>query len=151
MRGQTRPRSVRLRRRIAALGTALVADSRGSVTAEFAITVPAVLLVLGLVVGSVQIAAQRVSLTALAGDLARLEARGDSALAAARLESFSGDPRISLDGDGRVLCVTASSGPKAGLLATLSVTGHGCAAVAEGSSPARLSGTVIFQHQRADS
>lgn len=111
--------------------SALAADRRGSVTAEFAITVPTVLLVLGLVVGSVQLAAQRVSLTALAGDVARLEARGDSALAAARLSSVTGSIRITRNDDGRVLCVAATMGPDAGILAALSVTGRGCAAKSE--------------------
>lgn len=106
----------------------LASDRRGSVTAEFAITVPAVLLVLGLVIGSVQLAAERVSLTALAGDVARLEARGDAALAAARIASFTGNPRLARSGGSEVLCVEASSGPRAGVLSAVSVTGRGCAA-----------------------
>lgn len=106
----------------------LVSDTKGSVTAEFAITVPAVLLVLGLVVGGVVLAAERVALTALVGDIARLEARGDFALAAARLGSFTGNPRIERSGDSRILCVTARAGPRAGLLAAVSVSARGCAA-----------------------
>lgn len=106
----------------------LASDRRGSVTAEFAITVPAVLLVLGLVIGSVQLAAERVSLTALAGDIARLEARGDAALAAARLARFSGNPRVTRSGGSGVLCVEASSGARTGILSVVSVTGRGCAA-----------------------
>lgn len=121
---------------------ALGPDQRGTITAEFAITVPAVLLVLGLVVGSVQLAAEQVALTALAGDVARLEARGDRALAADRLARFSGNPRVERSGDSRILCVTAIAGPRAGLLAAIAVRARGCAARsiparwgAEGATP----------------
>lgn len=107
---------------------AFVSDTRGSVTAEFAITIPAVLLVLGLVIGGVVLAAERVALTALVGDIARLEARGDIALAADRLGSFTGNPRIQRTGDSRILCVTARAGPRAGLLAAVAVSARGCAA-----------------------
>lgn len=104
-------------------------DDRGAITAEFAITLPVVLLVLGLVIASVQLSAHRVALTGLAGDIARLEARGDAALAAERLERFTGNPRVVRSEDGRVLCVDVTVAPESGLLAALSVTGRGCAAV----------------------
>lgn len=106
----------------------LLADTRGSVTAEFAITIPAVLLVLGLVIGSVQLAAQRVSVTSLAGDLARLEARGDDTLAAERLRSFTGNPEVERLGDARILCVRVTTGPRSGILAAVAVSALGCAA-----------------------
>lgn len=109
-------------------------DERGTVTAEFAVTVPAVLLVLGLVVGAVQLSAQRVALTGLAGDVARLEARGDAGLAVARISRYVASPTISRSNDGRILCVSATTGPKAGILSALRVTGTGCAAVSEAGS-----------------
>lgn len=92
---------------------------------------PAVLLVLGLVIGSVQISAERVALTALAGDVARLEARGDGALAAARVRSFAGDAVLERSAGGGILCVTARTVPRAGLLAAIAVAGSGCAAMSE--------------------
>ena len=122
------------------------ADERGTVTAEFAIGVPAVLLVLGLVVGALQLSAERVALTALAGDLARLEARGDGALAEQRLARYAGTPSIERSSDGRVLCVEAEAGPRAGLLAALTVTGSGCAAVAEHEWAPGTAGTADAAH-----
>ena len=112
-------------------GRSLRADERGSITAEFAITVPAVLVVLAVIVGGVQLAGQQAGLTALAGDLARLEARGDSALAAARLRSFGGQPVVERHETGGVLCVTARASPRSGLLAAVTVTASGCAAISE--------------------
>ncbi|MGO3146307.1 MAG: TadE/TadG family type IV pilus assembly protein [Leucobacter sp.] len=104
-------------------------DERGSVTAEFAITVPAVLLVLGIVIGGIHLAAERVALVSLAGDVARLEARGDSSLAASRIASDGRSPTIRREHDGGVLCVEATSAPRPGLLAAIQVQGRGCAAL----------------------
>lgn len=103
-------------------------EERGSVTAEFALTVPAVLLILGIAVGSVYLAAERVSLVSLAGEVAQLEARGDGALAAHRLAEHPG-ASIARMNDGRMLCVEAKSVPGAGLLSIITVTGRGCAAI----------------------
>ncbi|WP_141887723.1 TadE/TadG family type IV pilus assembly protein [Leucobacter komagatae] len=113
---------------------ALWADRRGAVTAEFAVAIPAMLIVLGLAIGAVQLSAQRVALTALAGDVARLEARGDDRLAAARISEHAGSPLLSRSTAGGILCVAATSSPRAGLLAGIRVTGRGCAAItAEGA------------------
>ncbi len=108
----------------------LVGDTSGSVTAEFAVAVPALLLVLGLVIGTVQLSAQRIALTALAGDVSRLEARGDTRLASARLSEHQGTPVISRTESGGVLCVVATGSPAFGILAPLRVAGRGCAAIA---------------------
>jgi hypothetical protein len=53
------------------------------VTAEFAVALPAVLLVLLLAIGAVMLSAQRLSLSSAAAQMARHEARGDAAAAAA--------------------------------------------------------------------
>jgi hypothetical protein len=58
---------------------------RGSVTAEFAAVVPAVLLVLACCLGAIQVVGQQVRLTDAAADAARSLARGDSADRAAGL------------------------------------------------------------------
>lgn len=105
-------------------------DDRGAVTAEFAITVPAVILVLGVVLSALFLGAERIALTSLAGDVARLEARGDAALAAVRIGAFTGSPTIERERVGGILCVTATRGGS-GILAPLMVAGRGCAAVAE--------------------
>ena len=51
-------------------------DERGSVTAEFAVALPAMLLVLLLAIGAIALATQRLSLSSAAAQMARLEARG---------------------------------------------------------------------------
>lgn len=124
-----------IRRLVCRAARQFARDERGSVTAEFALTIPVMLLVLGLAVGSVYLAAERVSLVSLAGEVARLEARGDTVLAAARLAEHP-EAGIARTNDGRMLCVTAVSKPAAGVLAVISVSGRGCAAISsyEGSS-----------------
>ena len=74
-----------LRERASRLG-----DERGSVTAEFAIVMPAVLVVLGLAIGGILISAHRIALVSLAAQVARLEARGDADLAASALGAWNG-------------------------------------------------------------
>lgn len=51
---------------------------RGSVTAEFAVAAPAVALVLAMCVGAVVSAANQVAVQDIAGEAARLAARGDA-------------------------------------------------------------------------
>lgn len=91
--------------------------------------VPAVLLVLGIAIGGIHLAAQRVALTSLAGELARLEARGDVALAAAHLARASGSPQVERASHGDLYCVTVRSRPPRGLLAAISVSARSCAAI----------------------
>ena len=58
---------------------------RGSVTAEFAAALPAVLVVLACCLGAVQVVGQQVRMTDAAADVARLLARGDNAAPASGL------------------------------------------------------------------
>lgn len=102
-------------------------SDQGGVAAEFVITVPAILIVLGLVLGSLMLAAQRISLVSAAGDIARLEARGDAALAGARIAELPGGTHISRDRRESLLCVTLSANPGSGTLAPLRIHGRGCA------------------------
>lgn len=57
-------------------------DDAGSVTAEFAVAMPAVVLVLGICVGVVVGASVQVRVQDAAGEAARLAARGDDAAVA---------------------------------------------------------------------
>ncbi|WP_353055795.1 TadE/TadG family type IV pilus assembly protein [Leucobacter sp. CX42] len=123
-------RLVRLRCRL----RCLLREERGSATAELAITLPLVLLVFGVVVGGVALAAHRVGLTSLAAEVARLEARGDAALAQSRIASFPGNPGIQRSQSGGILCVTAITSPGSGLLQAIRLTARGCAAVIESDS-----------------
>lgn len=104
-----------------------LASERGAVTAEFAIVLPAVVLVLGIVIGAVMLAAHRTGLVSAAGEIARLEARGDSELAEQRLSSLGTGVDVKRSDDGALHCVTLSSAPASGALHAVGITGRGCA------------------------
>lgn len=92
-------------------GKRLVGDS-GSVTAEFAVALPAVVLVLACCLGAVQVVAQQVRMTDAAADAARSLARGDDPARAARLVRHSlGSAELQTHRSGEFLCaqVTAPS------------------------------------------
>lgn len=112
-----------MRRTLRALG-----DDRGTVTAEFAIVLPAALLVLGLVIGGVLLASHRIALTSAAADLARLEARGDEAGAEERRSELPDGVSVSRRTSGGLLCVRLSSAPGDGLLSRVGIGAEACAA-----------------------
>lgn len=107
----------------------LRADDQGSVTAEFAVALPAVLAVLALVLGGIMLAGRRIELVSAAAELARLEARGDRALAADREQRLPRSVRVLRDRDGALACVSLSAAPGAGLLSLIEVSARSCAAV----------------------
>ncbi len=126
----------------AGIGTATVnpagrrhASERGSVTAEFAIALPAFLMVLVLAIGAIMLATQRLSLSAAAFEVARLEARGDSAAAGARIAALGPGVDVSRHSSGVLHCVTLESAPAAGLLQQIGVAARGCAASVQGMQP----------------
>gem|GEM_PF-1016148 len=104
----------------------LLRDERGAVTAEFVVVLPVVLVVLGLVLGGVALAAHRITLVSAASDAARLQARGDSA--EERLAVLGPGVEAEWREEGSLLCVDLNATPGGGLLAALSVRGTGCAA-----------------------
>jgi len=110
------------------------------VTAEFAIVLPAVLLVLTLAIGAILLATHRIVLTSAAADIARLEARGDTAGASARIAGLEGPTSITRTVRGRLHCVRLSSNPLRGLLARVSVSAQACAARSEPSAGAVIPG-----------
>jgi hypothetical protein len=61
-----------------------MSSARGSVTAEFAVVLPAVVLVLALALGGVAVTGQQVRLQDVAADAARILGRGESLVAAKR-------------------------------------------------------------------
>lgn len=112
----------------------VLADERGTVTAEFAIVLPAILVVLGLTIGGILIAAHRITLISLAGQVSRLEARGDGDRAAAVLAEWGSRIEVSRSRAGGLHCVTLRSRPGGGLLAGIGVESLSCAAISgEGS------------------
>ena len=117
------PRGVRLLRRFR--------DDRGSVTAEFAIVLPAVLMVLGLALGSILLATNRLVLSSAASEVARLEARGDTGAAAERIAALGGGASVQREGRGALHCVALTASPGRGALSLIEVSGRGCAAVSD--------------------
>lgn len=118
----------------AALGTReLLSNERGSVTAEFAIVLPAVLVVLALAVGAIMLSAQRLTLSATAAEVARHEARGDGVSASAILGRLGSGVSVQRRGQGPLHCVTLSSVPAGGLLSVVEISASGCAAMSEGA------------------
>ena len=96
---------------------------RGSVVAEFAVALPAVVVVLILGVGALGASARHVRLQDAAADAARLAARGESdervqAVLATAVAGASGE--ITRRGD--LICVTAASAAWVRLPLTLTAT-----------------------------
>ncbi len=92
------------------------AGERGSVTAEFAAALPAVLVCLALCVGAIQAGAQQARLLDHAAAAARLLGRGDVAP-----PPPEGASRRVGSGDG-LLCVTVTAPSRAGSLGALGLT-----------------------------
>ncbi|HUH53086.1 MAG TPA: TadE family protein [Microbacteriaceae bacterium] len=100
----------------------------GGVTAEFAVTLPVILMVLAVILGALTLATHRISLTSAVYDIARLEARGDVALAQTRMAQLSVETRISQSITDGVLCVTGEQSPGKGILKIIVISATGCAA-----------------------
>ncbi|MEU1970900.1 TadE family type IV pilus minor pilin [Microbacterium sp. NPDC019599] len=98
---------------------------RGSVVAEFAVALPAVLLVLLLGMGALAAGATHVRLQDAAADAARVVGRGEPAEAASRVVSaaVSGAAAV-VDRPGDLVCVTATA--PAGI-ASLTLSARSCA------------------------
>lgn len=94
---------------------------------------PAVLLVLLLSIGSIMLATQRLTLNSAAAQMARLEARGEHATAAAVFAGLDirGGVAVQRATQGPLHCVTLSTAPVGGALAAITVAGRGCAARSE--------------------
>lgn len=106
-------------------------DERGGVSAEFAVALPALLLVVGVIIGAIVLASSRVTLVSAAHDIARLEARGDVALASNRLAGLPAGVSITRDTTAGILCVQLDAQPGQGLLSAIPISGKGCAAVSD--------------------
>jgi len=105
-------------------------DDQGAVTAEFAIVMPAILVVLGLTIGGILISAHRIALVSLAAQVARLEARGDGDLAASALAEWKASSvEVGRSRHGGLHCVTLRSHPGGGLLAGIGIEALSCAAI----------------------
>lgn len=99
---------------------------RGSITAEFAIALPAVVLVLACCLSGMQVAGQQLRLQDAAAAAARAAARGGDTSVAARLAPAAAVSRYS---DGDLVCVrlSAASSSAVGALMALTLTASSCA------------------------
>jgi hypothetical protein len=87
-------------------------DQSGSVTAEFAAGLPAVVVVLALCLGGIQTVGQQVRLLDASADAARLIARGDDAAAARdRVSRAVGAVVFGTSWDGDFRCVHLEAAP----------------------------------------
>lgn len=107
----------------------LLGDESGSVTAEFAIALPAAMVVLGVAIGAIVLAAERVSLTSSAAEIARLEARGDTTAAQSQIQRLSDRVSISRVRQDNLHCVQLRAAPRPGILQAVIVDARSCAAV----------------------
>ena len=103
---------------------------RGSVTAEFAAVVPAVILVLACCLAAMQLASQQLRLQDAAAGAARMVARGESYAAATRqVAQLVPGAQLSRESRGAMLCVQASVSGSivGGLMGAITVTARSCA------------------------
>ncbi len=99
-------------------------DDRGAVVAEFAVALPAVVLVLALAVGALAGASRQVRLQDAVADAARLSARGESDdRVREAVASTVAEASVEISPRGDLVCVSAS----APALFGVRVTAAGCA------------------------
>ncbi len=85
-------------------------DERGSVTAEFAVVVPAVVLVIALTAGTLAAAGRQVRLEQAAAQAARLAARGESAdRVGVVVAALAGEATMTIRMEGDLVCVDTSA------------------------------------------
>ena len=87
-------------------------DDRGSVAAELAVALPAVLVVLVLGIGALFAASTQVRLQDVAADGARLVARGEPEDRAAGVVAQVAGASAAVSWSGELVCVTASASPR---------------------------------------
>ena len=104
------------------------AGERGSVAAELAVALPAVLLALLLGIGSLTAAAQQVMLQDAAADAARLLGRGEGEAAAAAVVARSVDgASLTQRRSGDLRCVTVAADVAFGRLIVFPLRASSCA------------------------
>ncbi len=96
---------------------------RGSITAEFVITVPVVMVLLATCLGGIAVVGQQIRLQDAAAAAAREAGRGSGVTIAARLVPGSG---VSQSTQGELACVTVSSVARVAAL-TLPLVATSCA------------------------
>jgi hypothetical protein len=102
---------------------------RGSATAELAVALPAVALVLALCLGAVQVVARQVRLTDAAADAARALGRGESSSFAHGIADrvAGGDTALAVGDEPPLVCATLTATGGAGLLGVIPLRAESCA------------------------
>jgi Flp pilus assembly protein TadG len=101
-------------------------DDCGTVTAEFAIALPAVVVVLALSLGAIGLGGEQLRLQAAAFDAARLLGRGEAG-ATERIRSVAPDAIMSTHTAGSAICVDATAGAALGVLSGIRLQASACA------------------------
>jgi hypothetical protein len=101
-------------------------DDRGAVTAEFAAVLPAVLLVLALALGALQLGVEQLRLQGATFDAARLIGRGDAG-ASAVVGAVNPDARLLIRRADAIVCVDATAPARLGVLVGLTLAASACA------------------------
>ncbi|MFB2586890.1 TadE family type IV pilus minor pilin [Herbiconiux liukaitaii] len=98
-------------------------------SAEFAMVLPALALVLGVGVVAAQGGVVQVRLADAAADAARMIGRGEAGGAEARVATAHPGASMSVDREGPLVCVTASASPSlgGGLAVAIELSATGCA------------------------
>lgn len=102
------------------------AGDRGTVTAEFAVALPAIVLVLAACLSALQLAGLQLRLTDAATAAVRQLARGDPVAARALATRLVPGSTVSVGSRGDLACVTLVA-RVGGVLAALPVTAQACA------------------------
>ncbi len=87
-------------------------DERGAVSAEFAVALPAVVVVVALCLGAIGAVGRQVRLEQAVAQAARLVARGESdGRARDVVQSIAGTRDVRIRADGDLVCVSAGVSP----------------------------------------
>jgi hypothetical protein len=101
-------------------------DEAGTVTAEFAIILPAVVLVLGCALGAIGLGGEQLRLQGAAFDAARLLGRGDAG-ALERVHAVAQDARLGVRSSGSLICADVSATVALGVLSGIVLNASACA------------------------
>ena len=102
------------------------AGDAGTVTAEFAVVLPAVVLILGCCLGAIGLGGEQLRLQGAAFDAARLLGRGDSG-ALDRIREVTPGARLSVRSSGPVVCADVSAPAALGVLSGIVLNASACA------------------------
>jgi Flp pilus assembly protein TadG len=98
---------------------------RGSITAEFAAVLPAVVLILITALGGMQLAGEQLRLQAAVTDAARMLGRGDAG-ATSRVSQAVPGAKLTWSGRGDLVCAEARAPTALGILSSLTLRASAC-------------------------